>query len=181
MLDLTEAQRTALRWIVEQVQAGRLEERFFLTWEGGFAIPVVTYPLNAPRPPNELTEGALLALAHTGYVLADPPKGNRMTYCVTLLGRAYEAAPIDARREAITATAATLIDLRDFIAGYFNEDEFYDLCLALGEDYLHLTGANVRARARELVLMLARGNRLEPLHDALRRARPDAYRATFGG
>lgn len=49
MVLLTNDQRLALRWIVEQVTAGALSETFSLTWEGGFSLPVISFPLGAPR------------------------------------------------------------------------------------------------------------------------------------
>lgn len=171
MLLLTNDQRLALRWLVEQVAAGRLPETFYITWEGGFSLPVITFPLGAPRPPNELTEGALRAWAHGGYVLADPPQGSRLTYRVTLLGRAYEALATSGG-SGTAGDVAALIDLRDFIDAHFDEEEMRDLCFALGLKYDNLGGRTLRGKARELVLHFVDLGEVDRLRAELRRMRP---------
>ena len=173
---LTPAQQVALRWLVTETRAGRLPEEFFILWVGGFALPEITFPLNAPRPPSELSEGAIRALAAASLVLADPPEGNRQTWRVTLLGAACEVA---GDPDAAPYDPAALPPLRDFIAGHFDPAELRDLCFDLGVPYDDLPGERHRDRARELVLRFAREGRLPALRAALAAARPAPYAAVF--
>ncbi len=174
---LTPAQQVALRWLVAETRAGRLPEGFSLTWEGAFALPEIVYPLRAPRPPSELNEGALQALAAAGYLLARPPQGHSRAYRVTLLGAAYEAAGDPA---APPYDPADLPPLRDFIAGHFDAAELRDLCFELGVPFDDLPGERHRDRARELVLRFARDGRLAALRAALAARRPAPFAAVFG-
>jgi hypothetical protein len=69
-----------------------------------------------------------------------------------------------------TATYPTLLQER--ITAYFNRAELADLCLRLGLNFDSLPDAGLAAQARELILLLARQERLPELLAALRVARP---------
>lgn len=55
---------------------------------------------------------------------------------------------------------------------HFNEGEVKELCFELGIKYEDLEGETRRGKNRELVDYYARRQKLEELHDACRKARP---------
>lgn len=66
-----------------------------------------------------------------------------------------------------------LATLQDLLTSAFSRDELADLCLRLGVNFDSLPAAGLEAQARELVLLLARQERLPALLAALRAERPN--------
>jgi len=66
-----------------------------------------------------------------------------------------------------------LADLRRALEEHFDEGQVRDLCANVGVDYRRLPGADGGGAARELVLYLARRERLAELVQACSRRRPD--------
>jgi hypothetical protein len=68
---------------------------------------------------------------------------------------------------------AQLIRLRETLARSFNLSELQDLCFDLGIGYEGLAGSTIGDKARELLLLCVRQNRLAELVAHGRRIRPD--------
>ncbi len=69
--------------------------------------------------------------------------------------------------------------LLNFLARHYTLDEMKTLCFKLFIDYDNLGGDTKSAKARELILYLERGGRIEDLAPVLGRDKPIAYRREF--
>jgi hypothetical protein len=77
---------------------------------------------------------------------------------------------------------AQLIRLRETLARSFNLSELQDLCFDLGIAYEGLAGSTIGDKARELLLLCVRQNRLADLVAHGRRIRPDiAWETALAG
>lgn len=65
-----------------------------------------------------------------------------------------------------------LSSLQDLITTHFDRSELADVCLRLGVNFDNLPTASLKAQVRELILALARQERLPELLDVLRIERP---------
>ena len=68
-----------------------------------------------------------------------------------------------------------LVELRDFLDKYFNDDELRGLCFELNIPYEDLGASTKSGKARELVAYCQRRTRLVELEAACRRLRPTAF------
>ena len=68
---------------------------------------------------------------------------------------------------------ADLIQLRETLTKRFNQSEFQDLCFDMGIGYDELSGTTINDKARELLLLCIRQNRLADLITQGKRIRPD--------
>ena len=68
---------------------------------------------------------------------------------------------------------AQLIQLRETLSTRFNQSEFQDLCFDMGVGYEQLSGTTINDKARELLLLCIRQNRLADLISHGQRIRPD--------
>ena len=73
----------------------------------------------------------------------------------------------------MTTTDAYPSELHDLITTTFSRPDLADLCLRLGINFDSLPDAGLAAQARELILLLARQERLPELLDALRAVLPN--------
>lgn len=105
MYNLTDSQKTVLRWLVQEVRAGRINEEFKIYWDYSYHSPdqpipqagLLDYDGVLEQSP-EITMGALDALAANNLILCEASFANRKSNgshetkrrC-TLQGRAYEA------------------------------------------------------------------------------------------
>lgn len=69
------------------------------------------------------------------------------------------------------------IELHDALDTYFNEQELRELCFDLGVDYEDLPFSGQGNKARELVALSARFNRLDKLQQEIKRKRPSLFSA----
>lgn len=94
MYNLTENQKNVLRWLVEQVRAGKLSEEFSVFWDRwGSTIAEYKRATNDTMP--EITSGVIAALATNNLLfftleLSSHDQREIGRRC-TLLGKAYEA------------------------------------------------------------------------------------------
>jgi hypothetical protein len=73
----------------------------------------------------------------------------------------------------MTTVSNSLTDLHGLLTEYFNLDELRALCFQLGLDYEELRGEVKSARARDLITVMLRQNRLAELADRLKVQRPN--------
>jgi len=95
MYNLTDRQKDLLRWLVEQVRDGNLDEQLRVFWVGD-AIRILGLKKKAVTEIPKFTKGALEALAAAGLILRD--EGGCMAsdaFTGILLGKAYEAVDSD--------------------------------------------------------------------------------------
>lgn len=70
--------------------------------------------------------------------------------------------------------------LHEIIDDYFNEQELRTLCFHLGIDYDDLPFSGQSNKARELVSLFSRSNKLEDLQEAVRKAKPRLFENVDG-
>ncbi len=83
--NLTETHKDVLRWLVQEVRAGRLHEEFLIAWTRSGPV-ILNYKDELP----DIGRGSIEALAMAGLLIARPEGRWRDLHC-TLLGQAFDA------------------------------------------------------------------------------------------
>lgn len=130
MRNLTERQKELVRWLVNEVQAGRLDESFSLTDAPGFPDVhgvIGSGGVDEKQLREKLERGAVEALRQENFLLVSTRKETAGTLIVNyrdfvLTGLAYEAVRVDFKGDAAASPASvkTVLDLVCKLVG--NED-----------------------------------------------------------
>lgn len=91
-----------------------------------------------------------------------------------LLHNEEEQAEVSRLLEDAAATTNTVqrINLVDFMARHFNDEEIKDVCFRMQIEYNDLAAEGRAGKIRELVLFVERHGRVQELHKLVRQLRP---------
>lgn len=164
--NLTDKQLRVLKWIVEQVEAGEIEESFTVRRiarinQGG----PKELSVGGKDAPDFVDIGSLDVLVSMGFLVHSPS-----SYKYTLIQKAYEVA-------APKGQELKRIQLRDALLNHFNENELEDLCFELDVNYEDLPGSARPQKVRELISYFERlrPGRVQTLETYVREKRPHAF------
>ena len=169
--NLTDKQLRALRWLVKQVNEGRLEESFYVSnLVTDTELMGVSF-YNDLEIPDHLDYGVLNALVADRVLIFRPDRNALYSGTYTLTRRAYEITTFDFDNPEPDTKRSYLKETLHLIPKYFEPDEFKAVCFDLSVNAEWELG-DVKSWPLELLRYLYRQNRLHELPAVLREHRP---------
>jgi hypothetical protein len=178
MISLTPRQTEAIRWLVQEVRAGRLDEDFHPIWAANGALRIMTYRGDKESIPR-ISRGSLDALTHANLLLRRTIRHSRgspgsMMYSeaddYTVLNNAY--AFVDGLAQT-TPDESLKVRLRRLLKDRIDTDDLKEFCQDLGVEYQNLPADTLRGQTRELLDWAERRNKMNELIQIIRLNRPD--------
>lgn len=169
--NLTDKQLEALRWIVQHIKDGILNETFevaYVQWSDGDRLFFPELRGKGGVNPDPINIGVLDALVASGILI--PARLSRDTTRYTLTRAAYEITVFDFSNPEPDPLRSYIKETHHLVQRHFNPDELRQVCFELGvNDWVF--GSNPD-RPFELLLYLYRQNRLNELTPILQEQRP---------
>lgn len=162
--NLTENQHNSLRWFINKIQAGELEESIFILESdtiGGRSLLIRDF---SGGHPDCLNSGVLDALVADGAFIR-----SNNTYTVTR--KAFEIFAFDFDNPQPDPLRAFILETYNLMSMAFSREEFSQLCFEINVNPEWAFGDS-RDWPFELLQYLYRHNRLEELPQFLQEKRP---------
>ena len=166
--NLTDKQLDALRWLVENIENGELEESFIPVVGG-----ILTIADFSGKVPDHVNFGSLEALVADGAFIK-----SGQQYIVTR--RAFEITAFDFENPRQDPTRTFIHETHRLILERFNREELTLVCFDLGINTDWVFGDKTDWPF-ELLLYLYRNNRLNELTPILKEKRPNITWSVFPG